>query len=497
MAPRYGRNTSRGRSRTRRTSRGRSRSPIVRAIQDYVIQPALAAALGPAGGIGLGLGTAANRFIDSGVGTSPTRYRSRSTVRSTSMRSRSRSRSMTRTGSRKRSYGPSRMRGKKSKNGSKDNKTFEQISTCGLVATEEIHGTLDDNDCVYIIAQGMDVFRAVSYMSHALLRKLFWKAGLTITNVNSEIPSRSYSDASGWRVVLYGENLDTAVETTLATINSVDDSSIKTMSTSLTTQFLNYSSGYTTTPGTGNAANLNIPKRLALFNVSNTEPVFTCDLNLDEEICHYKSYCTLKVQNRSVAANGLSEADDVSNNPIQGYVYNFNKQPVMKIRGDAASLAPLPPAPTTIPENMIFNRIPVNVGVQLIQAAIDGVSPALREPPYKTMFSNCKSASRTYIQPGAIKTYSCSVKGKMSFLKLLQLFKVQYGTAGAPSDNFTTANNPFSHVMVALEDVINQNANRLTVAYECERKVGIYFTTSKKTGALGLFFQDEYDNAGT
>lgn len=478
MAPYGRRRTSRGRTRSPRTGtnsrRSRSRSQLVRAIQDYVIQPAIAAAIGPAGGVGLGLGTAASRYADQGVGTSPTRLRSVSSTRS---------RSMSRSTSRKRSVGPMKGRKymKKSKKSYKSDKNFEQISRCGIVSTEEIHGTANDPDCVYIIAQSLDAFRAVSYMTQALVRKLFWKAGVTITNMNSEIPSRSYDNSTGWRVVLYGDQLETGVESVIDSMNTADNQTFVDVADRFTDNFLQYSSGYTTVPGAGNTSNLLAPKRLALFNADNTQIVFVCDLNLDEEICHYKSYMTLKIQNRSVSNLGLSEADEVGNNPIQGYVYNFQKQPVFKVRGNAVG--------TSIDNNMEFNQIPVNYGVKLIQANVNQISPALREPPYSSVFANCKSRSPVYIHPGEIKTYSSFHKGKMSFLKLLQLMKVQYGVGAA----FSSQNNPFPHIMVALEDVINQNVNRLTIAYECERKSGYYFTTSKKTGALGNLLVTEYD----
>jgi len=481
------RNRSRGRSRARSgpsgNRRGRSRSPFVRALQDNFLQPALSYAMGPVGAVGMGLASRANAVLDSGNGY---RSRSRSTnAMNISRNGRFRSRSVSRGGGRGRNKTRSGAR-RRSSARPRVNNRLEKVFTTGVVSTEEVHGTVDDPDCVYIMAQSVDVFRIFRYISVALVRKLFQKAGHVITNTAAQLPNRTMIDGAGWRVQLWGDTYDLGTQNIFSTTDSVAGSTIETMSYGIERQLIGHSAGNNVvasagappTPGTGNANNLHEPNRLILYETDGTVYSYVCELNLHDEVCHWNASAKLKVQNRSAAANGLTEADEVSNNPIQGFKYYFPRQPVMRINGDQA-----------IPgQNQVFNYMSVDKGVQLIQAA--DVSSSLKEPPYKSAFSNCSSRIPMYLAPGAIIQDVVKSSGKMKLLPFVRKIALQYGAG----PDYYCHKNIFPTIMFAFEDVINQNVNRLTCAYEVDRKVGISFNTSKKTGVLGLNKQTEYDN---
>ena len=118
---------------------------------------------------------------------------------------------------------------------------------------------------------------------------------------------------------------------------------------------LTYSAGYPNT-GAGNASVDAVnPFRIILYRQDfNTTRglVFEAEIRFDEEIMCVVGASELKVQNRTLAANNSTDAEDVNNNPLVGKIYEFSGMPKLRDK-------------TAFP----LATIPVDRGVQLVRAA--------------------------------------------------------------------------------------------------------------------------------
>lgn len=367
--------------------------------------------------------------------------------------------------------GPGKYSGKFKKTKKIKNSAKLNYANKGIYMTSETHGTLEDPNCVYLSHVAIDGFELIQVMGEALIRKLFEKAGFSITNIDNRLISTSISTAVDWRVQMTQVNKLTGIEADLETHDLLANDSVRSVADIFRDKWLSYSSGFNNT-GVGNGAVDTLhPHRFILYRQDfNTSRglVFECEVRFDEEIMCVKGGSHIKIQNRTVAASSSTDADDVSNNPIIGRRYTFSSTPKLRDR----SGHPL-------------EQMPINNGVQLVRAGemVSG-STTYNEPPLPTMFTNCKASSKLYLGPGDIKSGYIAYKKHMSFLKFLEVLRLQYGAA--PDFNIYTTIFPCE--MYAMEDMINVNTlHNIRVAYEANKTIGVYFKTRKKARAVTVY----------
>lgn len=327
----------------------------------------------------------------------------------------------------------------------------------GFVYNEEISGTVSDPDCVYVTANAISSYNAVVYSVQALIRKLFLKSGLRINDKAAEIGNTSFDNSAGFRVQLIVLNVETDVTSVGVTYTTVDNDSCETIALQFTSTIMQYSAGYSTTPGVGNASNAVQPILLQLYNSDyNVSQGFQikCELDLRQEMIHCKALTNIKIQNRTKSSTGSSDAEDVNNNPLQGRVYQFNNSP-RTVRGS------------------LLEDVRVDSGVQLVRAA--QMDSSFKEPPLPKFFWNCKKASSIRLDPGAIKRGVVKYNKSMPYLMWLKNVRLAYSTSAT---FYESQKNSGPCLMFSLEDVINVNASEnISIAYEVNRQVGVYFTT--------------------
>jgi len=336
-------------------------------------------------------------------------------------------------------------------------------SNKGIVSTTEVNGTCSDPDCVYISHSSVDHYRVVQVLVYALVRKLFTKCGYSITNITEPLGHISLSDAKDWQVDLTQIDGTTGIETVTVSHTTVAASSVTSIGDALRVFFMGAGQG-AFLDGGNTVVDVKLHRLILYnqdFNVSR-QPVFECLLNLEDEIMCLYGESDLKIQNRTLSASGSSEVHDVSNNPLIGRSYRFKTIPKMRDKS-----------------NFLLNAMPTNQGVQLARAA--QLSTTMREPPLPTLFSNCSASAKINLQPGSIKKSKVIFKKNMNILTFLRSLRIAFGAT-------PTANNYYSMFpceMFALEDIINVNASQnISIAYESNRTLAVYFKTHKK--ALGL-----------
>jgi len=356
----------------------------------------------------------------------------------------------------------------------------------GFLNTTEVSGTVSDPDCVYIVHAAADPYLIVGHAVEALVRKLVAKAGTSVNSVTEIVPVSGPVSAANWvfKLIMAQRGNPTPQEYVTNTFPVTSTGfSIRDMATPMLTHFMQYSSGYTTSPLGGGLNNTFEPYFLQLYSVDysgtgNTDRILA-SLDLRNETVVYYSKSSLKIQNRTKAADGGVDATNVNNNPLVGRSYTFSGIPNPRQMG----AYPL-------------GRIAVNRGVGLSTAAIMmGTSggPGYKEPPKSVAFTNCKMTAKVRLNPGDVKTSTIYTSGSKSFLPWLKAIRLQYGPQFAGDLNYYSTYSMFKSQMFALEDLINVNLSEvISCAYEVNRESGIYFKTTGKNAAITGFDQLSY-----
>lgn len=351
----------------------------------------------------------------------------------------------------------------------------------GFQHTIEVNGQVSDPDCVYVGHSTFSPVLIIEVIAQALLRKLLTKAGWNCTSITQNIPGYLANTSDCWLFRITRINKDTGVSTSFDySTPAATDVNIQqicgnssTGTAPLWPDFLNILKEFAGGSGGTSTSNMNVPYKLMLYRQEANVGIFhqfQCELNLANEKVHLMSSSNLKVQNRTVSADGSGSIDSVSNNPIQGYLYHFkNGAPYTRIE-DAFLL-----------EKMIS----VTGAITVRAAEMTGSATGLTEPPSGKIFSNCSGQSRIRLDPGNIKhdRINHKVNGK-PLLQFLTAFGYGQGTTGNFKKLFGKS------ALIAFEDVINVNVSyNITIAYEVNRLYGCYLTTSKASPALGARYQ--------
>lgn len=369
---------------------------------------------------------------------------------------------------------------KPKKNSKKLNKYLSQ----GFVHTTEIHGTVSDPDCVYVGHSTFSGQQLIELMCQALLRKLWAKSGWICRSVHQNIPGYFANTSNAWRITIQRKNIDTGAissfnydgifGTNITIYQIVGDQQIglAPLFPALLDVFRDYATGQGGAGGSSN--NIDIPYRIILSkeeeNVTQFHQ-FDCEIYFDQELVHFFSKSDMKIQNRTLNAEGTGSTDNVSNNPLEGRLYHF-KGGCPRARVDGAQLV----------EAMLDRTGVLTARSAQIAPTDQSVAQVFKEPPKPQVFWNCSKSSKVKLDPGMCKQDGIYFSGKMPFLKFLK--SMQYGFG--PSPNFKQVNLFGKSALIALEDMINVNAvANINIAYEVNREYGMYFSSRVPKTALG------------
>lgn len=349
----------------------------------------------------------------------------------------------------------------------------------GFKNTMEITGRVTDPDCVYVGHSTTSGHRILSVFLQAALRKLVEKStGQQIGNMKEPLIGIFGGGATHIRLVL---NLKTLTTGAIASVDKVlaATDSIYTIvgDTAAGTgpgwpDLYNFWVNYCMAAGGAVPGSVQQPYTLELYSgVNNTAYMMLGQLFFPRENINLWITSHLKIQNRSKAADGDADADDVSRNPIQGKLYQFNSS-----------------TPRCVTKNMQnIEIIPDNTGVITERAGdFPGESEdVMREPPEFSYFRGLTKKGYVRLQPGHIKRDVLNWKLSMSCHKFFEKLDWRPSTALIATAYQYKAMGKCT--MIALEDVINVNLLQdIDIAYEVNRVERCYLTTGKRTAALGL-----------
>ncbi len=354
----------------------------------------------------------------------------------------------------------------------------------GFVDTQEVSGIVNDPDCVYLTHSAIEFDYQLGMIARCLIRKMLKK----VLNVSPGTEDEALDidptvvSASGLRFecveidvvsgIKYYTFWDSVAGSTIATladnINFVN--LLRRQSTGIWMDSISATEG----------SNISNARKWIEFNCyqrgyASANPddlMLRHRLDMELETVHLYVKSSMKIQNRTRAADGSTDAQDVANNPIVGYKYDF-KSGVPQCKVDGAYL---------------LNSVRGVGAVNVIRAA--QLPNVFKEPPLGSVFSNVKKAVKVRMQPGDIKEGSINYKVNMKLLQFLRKLhrRVSY-YSGTPSD-YIQMDSIGPSQMYAFEDVINVNALELIqIGYEVNREIGMYITSGRKTVSLGKFQQ--------
>lgn len=359
---------------------------------------------------------------------------------------------------------------KTSRRGAKN--AFDKYMNYGFVSTKEVFGKVDDADCVYLGHSTWDVNELSRSISYSLVRKLVKKAGFDPDQPTQELPFYAYNDSDGFKIAWTRISVAGIIQPTEyvipndATVTSVAENSglRQQIQDTMDSEF--------------QGSNRGNWDRIALYssdrNGVSTNWRLAAELNLKREVLDVMVKSEFTVQNRTKSAvAGSSSTDIIDNQPLKGYLYQFaGAVPQTKQMGTDG-----------------LNRISFNGGIILQQSVDLNPSTLYKEPPVPKFFNNCYKASYVSLDPGYIKKSVVVSKWRGYFNNLIS------GKLMARTNGSLVSYAPGKCQLFALEERLNSGStNLITVNYECDRKIGAVFYTTKNPSSLSDYESLEINN---
>lgn len=339
-------------------------------------------------------------------------------------------------------------------------------ATClknGYVWHEEIFGSVTDPNAAYLTHATMDMVILTEVMCMTWLRKLFEKAGITISDRNAIIPLNNIIVGTGGRIEYHEQNpLTGAIGTTGY------DMIVGETLTSLLSNFANMKTAIESYLQGGPSTA--IPWQLCFYSydiaaVTSAKYTLSSLLDLNNEVLDIYITSELKVQNRTSpdqATAGDQSTDRSDIQPLVGTIYNFSGDPKLRKIG------------TNNPDQLKLQGVSLR---QLkLNRSADFGQITFNNRPLAQIFSNCVAKSNVILQPGDVKRGSLFYHLKGTVHKLYPKLKVD--ATNTPATLAYSARCK-SQMMVFEELLRTAGTNQVKVQYERKLRVGCMSFTKK------------------
>lgn len=332
----------------------------------------------------------------------------------------------------------------------------------GAIKTVERGGVID----TYSLTQKQQV----AYVGHttfapdhfkdmicrALIKRLFWKAGITIGDFNSVCISAN-TTATYRITVHYSAGIGTTNADSKYTIDqpvtNTFDQSVIALNTWLFSAWTNDQVVF---------------KALTLTTLHNTTVSNVLSMiNLERTKIHVNVKSSLKIQNRSTNSSNTSE-DVVDNVPLYGRSY---EGPGNGCVGRSFSNVQNITAPGNFfPASLQAFEIAPGTNNNYQDPSIYG------EPPLPRSFHNCKRSGKIHLDPGEIKTSVISYVRSFGFNTIFNVLFNGTTTPAGTLQRFFYGNYRMFCVEKMITAIAQTDASSIKVAYEVDTKMGLYVT---------------------
>nr|QKI28987.1 Cap [Forsythia suspensa CRESS virus] len=184
----------------------------------------------------------------------------------------------------------------------------------------------------------------------------------------------------------------------------------------------------------------------AMFSPAGTGDLTACRIPLENATITFAAQSELKVQNRSVPAEGDDTNDEVDRIPLRGMIYQFSGNGTNFKRTALAAIGEVQFTPIGEKQDGIF----------LYGANVNGGAEVLKEPPHPYNFVRCKKYNSIRCNPGEVKSSKVNYKTTMYLSTLLKLIVGTNEDAANAAVSVLQTRGMFN--LVAMEKVIETSS---------------------------------------
>lgn len=371
-------------------------------------------------------------------------------------------------------------------------KSPNQLQNClskGYAKTEELYGLVNDPHCVYVAHSTFHLDNYCKVIYGALLRKLFRKAGIDVSSSDGPIDLEGGAFIPVHRISVYVVYPDSGLQTVQTKTLSPGVSTLEGIISSSTT-ILDLFKDYIT----NNDANYEFSRMVLEVSDQETSSVtpdydwkVSASMDLYNEHMHMFISSKLQIQNRTQGALATTDAGNLEERidaqPLTGRLLSFS-------HGDPR-FNELYRA-TFGPNKVYFINGTSNSGINLVRA--EQLPSNFSEPLVPKNFANCNGASVVSLEPGMIKSCYLTYKFGGKLINVLKTMRVRMRDKASGDFDLNTGIRGKSQMLILEERIRTTSANKVTVSYEREYKIGCYFTTKKPTTIVQTYFSDSFNN---
>lgn len=349
----------------------------------------------------------------------------------------------------------------------------------GCVLSHEQFGKVNDPDLVCVGHNTWPVNQVALAISYAILRKVLKKAiNFDGNDVNQEIPNYNYNDASSSNLVfIWKDAISSTISVgtlTMAQDDTIQKLAVKAMTGDTTSSLTSIVMSYFENETTWHTREL---ERVLYRKIAGSEIGTLCDVNMLNEVIKLSVSSSIKLQNRTLAADAASaDTDRVDAQPLKGKLLKFKGVPKLKNMHVAATLF-------SYAHNQNGGSMTLIRGAELPTGHL--------EPKTKQDWTNCYAMANVSLQPGEIKSSRLTMK-KAGYIN--NFFKTcQYISGTATIKKISSA--PGYSQLFFFEEVMNSgSSNLITVNYEQQIYISAYLITGRSNAINTQHTQGEYNN---
>lgn len=366
----------------------------------------------------------------------------------------------------------------------KEKFAINKFGKLGYTCSNNLVGTVADPNAVYIYHSTYDVNMIARAIIGALLRKLFKKAGIDVSNENNELHFRDFVDSQDFQIIYRDQDLvngnsspyDYVIPNNTTFKTLLDTFCVYTPNTPFKRIIDFMLAGADTNDIRRQPSSLCLMVRDKWLNGAVEEYAWRTHTHMDlqNEKIVFHSRSSLIVQNRTKgSAAPVTDYSDqrVDNQPLMGKLYEFyNGDPRLKT--------------AQLTGTGVANEYDFLIGTAAtpsVRAFGSTVFPSdyMDEVPSGKLWKNTKKTSNVMIQPGDIKKSTLDVTYDLPLLELLIKFRVVTQGTVSGTTAYTGLKSHQSEIL-ALQEVLRTPAdNFITVQYEVNNICGAYCYSKK------------------
>ena len=346
----------------------------------------------------------------------------------------------------------------------------------GYKKDKEFFGKVEDPNVIYVGHSTKNELFYGDAITGIILRKLFAKAGLPISNESQELQLSSWDNSDGFRIQYIVQDTITGQRFIQMEYNTTDNLNFEQIIENCAAMRAHITAFI-------RKENSSEPFRIHLYSfIGDGSPAqwkLAASIHLTTEKITFVAKSSMKVQNRTAGTNagvGDLDADRVDNQPLAGKLYYFSQA--------APRLTSMLQNNNTFLQNIEWQ------GLQLVRGAQLNLN--YQNPPTGRLWKNCIASSNILIQPGHQKSNVIMHKFDGRLITVLNRMKNE----SAVAQRFVGGAGKFAYICLE-EKIRTASTNPISIQYETHQEFFGYLTSTKPAPITGQLIVQAVDNLPT